>query len=237
MTGLRTRFRVVTANLLNGRADPAAFADLVAALGPDVVAVQEIDAAQADALARTLPFGKIEPAGDHTGMGILLRRAGSVKRLPLPWTDGLLSEVGLDERTGRGDLVEILNVHVTAPHVQPFWRTATRRRGQLMGIRRHLATVARPRRLVVGDLNATPRWPLYRRLVGGLSDAALEAARGNGHRPQPTWGPWPGSPRLFRIDHILVAGLNVSRVEVIPILGSDHSAVVADLTVDVQCDP
>jgi endonuclease/exonuclease/phosphatase family metal-dependent hydrolase len=78
-------FRLLTANLANGAADPSAFADLVEAAEPDVVAVQELAPEQAEALARVLPFGKLEPARDHHGMGIALRAPGSVRRLSLPY--------------------------------------------------------------------------------------------------------------------------------------------------------
>ena len=44
-------FRLLTANLANGAADPGAFADLVEAAEPDVVLVQELAPEQAEALA------------------------------------------------------------------------------------------------------------------------------------------------------------------------------------------
>ena len=65
-------FRILTANLANGAADADAFADLVEAAEPDVVVVQELAPDQAEALARVLPFGKLEPTRTHDGMGIAL---------------------------------------------------------------------------------------------------------------------------------------------------------------------
>jgi endonuclease/exonuclease/phosphatase (EEP) superfamily protein YafD len=81
----------------------------------------------------------------------------------------------------------------------------------------------------VGDLNATPNWPAYRRLRGRFDDAAEQAARRVGRAPGRTWGPWPGSPRLLRIDHVLVQGLVGTGSRVLPLRGSDHSALVAEL--------
>jgi endonuclease/exonuclease/phosphatase family metal-dependent hydrolase len=49
--------RILSANLRNGGADPEAFADLVRETGAEVVAVQELAPAQADALARVLGHG------------------------------------------------------------------------------------------------------------------------------------------------------------------------------------
>lgn len=227
---VRDRVRLISANLRNGRADAKAFASLVAALEPDVVAVQEMTPAQAAALARVMPFGRLQPASNYTGMGIALRGAGTVRRLPLPGRDGYVAELPSGDVSDGGDPLEIINVHITAPHVLPVWRTVRHRRGQLRGLERYLDTVPRRRRVVVGDLNATPLWPVYRRLVARFTDAAVEAARRNGIRPRETWGPWSGAPRLFRIDHVLVSGLAAHDVRVMPLRGSDHSALVVDLS-------
>jgi endonuclease/exonuclease/phosphatase family metal-dependent hydrolase len=83
----------------------------------------------------------------------------------------------------------------------------------------------------VGDLNSTPRWPAYRRLAGELYDAAVIAAARSGRAPAPTWGPTPRSPRLLRIDHVLTSACDVLDFQVVPVAGSDHSAVLADLAV------
>ncbi len=221
MTG---RLRLLTANLQNGGADPGAFAQLVQAVEADVVAVQELTAAQADALARVLPHGKLEPARDHAGMGIALRRPGTVSRLPLPRRDAYKATLALD-----GATIEVVNVHIVAPHFQPTWRAVAWRRAQIIALEAYLDATPRRRRALAGDLNATPLWPLYRRLARRFRDAAVEVAGRNGHRPARTWGPWPGAPRLFRIDHVLIAGVAAEGARVVALPGSDHSALVVDL--------
>jgi endonuclease/exonuclease/phosphatase family metal-dependent hydrolase len=226
------RVRLVTANLCNGRADPAAFARLVEGLQADVVAVQELVPAQAEALRRVLPYGTLEPAVDYQGMGIALRHPARVARLPLPRRDAFVAELaGPGWSTAEGDEipVEIVNAHILAPHLQPFWRTVAHRRGQLRALEAYLDAAPRRPRALVGDLNATPRWPVYRRLVRRFTDAALLAAAQDGGRVGRTWGPWPGAPRLFRIDHVLVTGLAVAAAQVVTIPGSDHSALVVDV--------
>jgi endonuclease/exonuclease/phosphatase family metal-dependent hydrolase len=220
------RLRVVSANLANGRADPDAFADLVEALAPDVVLVQELTPGQAEALARVLPFGKLEPGLDHKGMGIALKAPGSVRRLHLPYRCAFVAEVPAPEDD---DPIEVVNLHLAAPHARPLVLRLRDRRRQLHLVLAHLDGTPRPRRVLAGDLNATPLWPAYRRLRSRFDDAAVEAARRIGRRPGATWGPWPGSVRLLRIDHVLVRGLVATQLRVLPLRGSDHSALVADL--------
>ena len=219
--------RILSANLANGLADGDAFADLVESLEPDVVLVQELTPRQAEALARVLPFGKLEPARDHKGMGIALRDPGSVRRLHLPYRSAFVAEVtrAMDEEP-----IEVVNLHLAAPHVHPVIQRLRERRGQLDLVLAHLDDLPRPRRVLGGDLNATPLWPAYRRLRARFDDAAVDAARRIGRRPGATWGPWPGSMRLLRIDHVLVRGLTAVETRVLPLRGSDHSALLADLT-------
>ena len=161
------RVRLLSANLANGRADPDAFGALVEALDPDVVAVQEVHPSQAEVLARLLPFGKLEPAQNHKGMGIALRQPGSVRYVPLRYRGLYVAEVGLD---GDHAGVEIVNAHISAPHSPPFRRALARRREQLRGLLAYVDATAGRRRVVVGDLNSTTLWPVYRCLVARFAD-------------------------------------------------------------------
>jgi endonuclease/exonuclease/phosphatase (EEP) superfamily protein YafD len=218
--------RVLSANLANGRAEPEAFAGLVEALAPDVVVVQELAPPQADALAGVMAFGKLEPAWNHHGMGIALRDAGSVQWIQLPYRSALVAEIpGVDGV----EPIEVVNLHLAAPHVQPLPRRLRERRDQVRGILAYLDAVPRRRRILAGDLNATPLWPAYRRLRDRFDDAAVQAAQRLGRRPDRTWGPWPGSIRMLRIDHVLVRGLVASAARTLALPGSDHSALMADL--------
>jgi endonuclease/exonuclease/phosphatase family metal-dependent hydrolase len=220
--------RIVSANLWNGRADPDAFAVLVEELRADVVAVQELGFAQAEGIAKVLPHGILEPADDFTGMGIAMRRAGQVWHLRLPCRDARLAEWEATT-TGGAARVEILNVHVRAPHFLLTPRTYLHRRGQLRGLERHLDSAPNERRILVGDFNATPRWPFYRRVAERMSDAALVVARRRGARPLATWGRRPTTRRLLRIDHAFVQRLEVCDFRVVHVVGSDHSAIVVDV--------
>jgi len=227
------RFRIVSANLWNGAADPAALGDLIAGLDADAVALQELTPEQADAVARILPHGQLDPARNYTGMGIALREPAPVRRIGLPRRDARVAHIDWQRPSGARIELEILNVHVQSPnhHSMPSWRALRARRAQLHGLVRYLRASPHRRRVMVGDLNATPLWPVYRRLAVGMTDAALAAARRHGRSVRPTWGPWSGAPRLLRIDHAFVHGVAVADFHVVPVTGSDHSAIVVDLAV------
>ncbi|HSD09875.1 MAG TPA: endonuclease/exonuclease/phosphatase family protein [Candidatus Binatia bacterium] len=226
--------RLFSANLWNGRADPEALAAIVGALAPDVVAVQELDRAQAAALSAVMPHGTLEPASDYTGMGIALRHPGSVRRICLPVRDARATEVAVPGSNGNGQSIEVINIHVQAPHVFPVPSTFLRRRGQLRGLQRHLDATPRRRRVVVGDFNATPGWPVYERIAARLTDAAVSFARRHGRPPERTWGPWPSAPRLLRIDHAFVSGLAVEYFRLVLVPGSDHRAILIDVAVEEE---
>ena len=83
--------------------------------------------------------------------------------------------------------------------------------------------------LVVGDLNAAPGWPSYRRFRGHLEDGATLVADRHRRRPEMTWSLRPGGRALMRIDHILVTGVTVLDLTTIRIDTSDHRAFVADI--------
>jgi endonuclease/exonuclease/phosphatase (EEP) superfamily protein YafD len=221
--------RVLTANLWNGGADPDEFAALVEACGADVVCAQELAPEQADALSRVLPHGALAPARDNTGMGIALRRPAALDRVELPHRDAHVARLDPVEWPELGAALEVIGVHILGPHVWPPWRAWPLRRGQLRALERYLAGDPERPRLLVGDLNATPLFRVYRRLAAHLRDVHREAARRRGARPASTWGPTPGWPRLLRIDHALAAGVEVEDVRVVAVPGADHSAVLVQL--------
>ena len=227
-----TRLRILSANLWNGNADAEAFAALVTRLQVDIAAVQELAPDQAVALARVLPHGTLEPALDYNGMGIASQTPLTVRRLPLPSRDGRITELLLAGADGTPVAVELINLHIIAPHSPIGSRGMQRRRGQWRGLQRHLIAAPQRPRILVGDFNATPLWPFYRRVTAHLHDAALIAAKRDGSRARRTWGPRPGSPRLLRIDHAFVQRVTVLGFQVVAVPGSDHSAVVVDVAVE-----
>lgn len=196
--------------------------------------MQELSAEQAEALAAVLPCGQLEPAADYTGMGVATRRPAAVGRLPLRYRPLRTAALDPADWPGVREPLAVWNVHIRAPHSGPPWSFAIRR-VQLRQLLIHLQEPGRPCLVLVGDLNATPIWPFYRRLIGPLRDAAVEAAARRGERPPPTWAPWSGGAqqrRLLRIDHALVRGVEVAEVRRLHVPGSDHDALCVELSLD-----
>lgn len=230
------RLRIVSANLWNGRAHPEAFAELVAGLEADVVAVQEMAPEQADALAEVMPHGQLMPARDHSGMGFATRQPVAVSLIPLYMRSAPVVRLDPSDWSQLRRPLEVVNVHMYAPHVVVPKLGLPVRRRQIRDFERFLADEGsdslRDSRVLVGDFNATPVWPVYRWFAQRFTDAAGAAAGALGRPVRSTWGPWHGAPRLLRIDHGFVRGFEVEEFQVMPLRGSDHSAVVLDLRID-----
>jgi len=222
--------RILSANLMNGGADPAAFAELVRATGAEVVAAQELAPEQADALARVLAHGTLDPRRDHRGMGIALARPAHASRIRLRYRDAHAALLDPEQWPGLRTPLEVLNVHMAnaATLRRPLTQVA-RRREQVRGLLAHLDQSPEQTRVLVGDLNATPLWPAYRRLASRLEDLSALHARRRGSRPARTWPRGLGRFRLVRIDHCLARGCEVARVEVLELRGSDHCALLVEL--------
>ncbi|MCP4250015.1 MAG: hypothetical protein GY778_23485 [bacterium] len=219
----------MTANLWADHVDAAGFAERVRHFDPDVVCTQELNPAAADHLAELYPYGELSPAHDFRGMGIALNRPGKVTELELPHKGGLIAVLDPNDWPMLSEPLEIMNMHFAAPGPRrPFTAQVARRR-QLAGFDAYLATAPDHPRMVIGDMNSTPLWPLYRRLAGRFEDAPRTVARRFGRLPRRTWGPTHRWPRLLRIDHVFVDRVAISDLWVISIPGSDHSAIIFDI--------
>jgi endonuclease/exonuclease/phosphatase family metal-dependent hydrolase len=227
----RGHLRVLSTNLCKGRADGEALGRQIEALDIDVIAVQELSAAQAGVISELLPHGKLEPTPERDGMGIALRHPGNVEHLPLHARDAQVVQLAPGEWPHLPEVVELVNVHIQAPHCPPVWGSLALRRNQIRALNSYLRGVPRPRRVVIGDFNSTPIWPAYRALGSHLDDAAKLNAGATRRRTARTWGPWYGAPRLLRIDHAFIRGLAVERFDVVEVVGSDHSGILTDLRI------
>ncbi|MBT8201872.1 MAG: hypothetical protein HKN74_11160 [Acidimicrobiia bacterium] len=223
------RIRIMTANLWADRVRAREFADQVHHFSPDVVCTQELNHAAADALAELYPFGEMVPSRDFLGMGIALNRPGKVTALELPHKGGLIARLEPGDWPMLAEPLEIINMHFAAPAPQQVATALVARRRQLAGFEEYLSTADDIPRIVLGDMNSTPVWPLYRRLAGRFEDAHRTIARRYGRFTRRTWGPTATSPRLLRIDHVFVDQVKVSDLWVVPLAGSDHSGIIFDI--------
>ncbi len=220
--------RVLSGNLWWGRADPGGLVDLIREYQIDVFAAQELGPENAEAISSELPYGRLEPEDEYQGMGIALRRPGAYERIPLHSRDARRVVLEPSDWDGLERPLDLVNLHFHAPHALRPFPSLWVRRCQARDLDRFLAEHPSDTRALVGDFNATPQRPLYQRYARRFSDAAIAAAQREGRAVEPTWGPRPGSPRLLRIDHALVRGLDVESFRVVEIPGSDHSALIFD---------
>lgn len=222
---MTTGFRLLTANLLNGEADPCSLGEVLDRTAPDVVLAQELGPNSAVEIARRYHHSDLRPALDYHGRGIASRFPVGFGTIPMPWREGGWASITIDATT-----VTVAGVHLLNPIGFPAWRSVRRRRDQMDALERW-ARSEHPERLVVaGDLNASPAWPAYRRLTELWSDLVAAHAESVGRESEPTWAWRPGRPRMLRIDHVLGSeGIVCTGVTVEPVRGSDHAAVVVDL--------
>lgn len=226
--GLAGSIRVLSGNLWWGRADPEGLIDLIREYQVDVFAAQELGHENAEAISSELPYGCLEPSDEFHGMGIALRRPATYERVSLHMRDARRAVLQPADWPGLERAVDLINVHFHAPHaIRPFPSGLVRWR-QARDLDKFIEANPSDTRLIVGDYNATPHWPLYQRYARRFSDGAIAAAQREGRAVEATWGPTPGSPRLLRIDHAMVRGLEVESFRVVGIPGSDHSALVFD---------
>lgn len=235
--------RVLTANLLVGRADANAVVELAQRLRADVLFVQEMGG---DAAAR-------------------LAKAGLGDQFP-----HLISDVGTDVERGNGIYakyplricgpvlptssvqpivtlafpalpVRLVSVHMFTPKRPCAPRGVSRWRDDLAVLAGLPVPIgpADPPSIVAGDFNSSLDHAGFRRLLDGAGlngrpagiprGRLVDAARETGRGLVPTWGPVPDWPvGLLAIDHILVdrrcavLGTSVHRLP-----GSDHRALFA----------
>ena len=217
--------RILTQNLYNGLADPDSLARVIDQHQPHVIAVQELSANAARVLEDWGDDGLLDPRDDTTGMGLVLRGSAELARPEFPMRQPIVARLQGVEWGLACDL-EVINAHLMNPINRPLSKTKQLRSRELAGLQAFLlAATSTEARVVVGDLNSSPAWPLYQRLRRIATDAAKQA--GSAKR---TWGPWPWSPRLLRIDHAFLAGpIRGVRTQVVRIAGADHSGLLVDI--------
>ena len=228
----RPRLRLVTYNIrmgfgLNGRFDPDAIAQAIAAEQPDVVALSEVDRAwllngghdDLAVLARRLDMHSyFAPAADTVwGDAILTRlRVGTVRSIILPAAGAPTGAQAL------GVTVPVAGREwtVVATHLQPPPDGGPD--AQARAVTEFARSFGGGPTVIAGDLNITPEsttMGIFR--DGGLADGLAS------FRPVPTF---PADHPVEEIDHVLVlGGLRVTDVRVGTTTASDHAPVSVTL--------
>jgi endonuclease/exonuclease/phosphatase (EEP) superfamily protein YafD len=210
--------RIMTANLWNVNVSADSFAEALDEHRPDVVAIQELAQHSSAVLADRYAYGLAIPDGVQ-GCALVANHPITVTRTELPFRPLLSAPVEV-----RGRTVTIGAVHLANPVAMHDVRF---RRHQVRAL---LDEIQGTEPLVlVGDYNSSPAWPAYRMITRHLRDGVNDWAKQTGTRPTRTWNWGAGSPKLLRIDHIMVRGVELTDVKVIDIAGSDHRALVADI--------
>jgi len=218
--------RVLTANLLAGRAAAAHVVGLVRRTRADVLLLQELtdDAVtrlKLAGLGELLPNELTDVRANATSGGGIYARYPLSGGLALAPTANAQPTARLDLPSGRP--VQLVCVHLRPP--SPPWR------GAVADWRHELSVLppsGDPLVILAGDFNSSLDHAHFRRLLrSGYADAASQAGVGL----VPTWGPEPrGRPALLAIDHVLVdRRCAVRRAAVYRLPGSDHRAVYAQL--------
>jgi hypothetical protein len=221
------RIRVATVSLRRGLVAPGPVVELVRRHAVDVLAVQELtpdaeSALRAAGIERLLPAAHVVPARP----GSVPAASGAVwTRLPVVGrsaTPGIFEQPTVRLGAGAAADVALTSVHTFPPALSPAAVRAWA--GDLRVLPAPEPGVLR---VLAGDFNATLDHAALRAVVGrGYRDAARDAGRALTW----TWRPLRlRFPRLT-IDHVLLdPRIGVVAVDAVPVDGSDHRALVAEL--------
>ena len=215
--------RIMTANLWGPHVDPDGLATVLSDVDPDVLAVQELDLPAAEVIAAHFKEHTLDPIGETMGSGIAARHAADITRIPLRYRSGWSAALSTDAWPQLSAPLEVVGVHLANPVGWPWWRSVAHRRYQVDGLLAHCDAAPR-RRVVVGDFNASPAWPVYRQLAERFTDGPLAA---NG--AQRTWRFQGRTPPLLRIDHAFGEDVQFTSARPVTVPGADHMGLVVDI--------
>jgi endonuclease/exonuclease/phosphatase (EEP) superfamily protein YafD len=218
--------RVLTANVSEGQADPAALAALLRDHA-DIVMLQElipelVDALTSEGVTADFPYQVTDARKGADGVAIWSRYPVTQPRRIPGYLLGAVS-TGIQVPGAAADTTVVV-VHIAGPWPQPIdrWRDEiTAFPDTIDDIATQAGTGAA---IGAGDFNATTDMaPMRRLLRSGFRDAAEQAGAGIA-------ASFPADaefPPVIAIDHVLTANSSVSAVRTVRIPGSDHLGLQA----------
>jgi endonuclease/exonuclease/phosphatase family metal-dependent hydrolase len=223
------RVRIATVSLRKGRVRPAPVLDLVRRLDVDVLSVQELTpraerGLHAAGIGDLLPWAHVIPARPGSvpaASGAIWTRLPAVAAGAVPGT--FEQPTAVIEVPG-AQPIELTAVHTAPPATSP--RSVRNWAGDLAALPAPDQEVLR---VLAGDFNASLDHAALRAVLRrGWTDAALRTGRGLAWTWRPLRFPWP----RLTIDHVLIdPRISVASVQLVPLLGSDHRALVVELVV------
>lgn len=214
-------FTVMSANLLQGEADPYAVVEAVSEHGVDVLVLNEVTPGavaimDSSGLSELLPHRAGRPLDGVEGTMLLSSYPLSGERALATGFEACAVDLDVD-----GTAVRALAVHPRAPiDDAAHWRA-------------DLAVVseeAGAADLVLGDFNTTLDHSRFGDVLGDRLRDAVEATNSGWLPTWPINGTWILPGPLVQIDHVLTGGaLAALTAERIEVDGTDHAFVVADV--------
>lgn len=229
---MNTRLRALTCNLRSGRASVGALTDLITKESIDLVCAQELSNELADVISALLPYGDMSHDQIHRGNGIASRYPVEMERIRMPKRDGWVAKLSPQHWQYLPFLIEVVNVHISGPHLWPYFPHRVRRKAQIEALledRKHRTDVPYA---IFGDFNSSPIWPVYKKMSARYVDGVVEAGDA-----EPGFGgtwpylPWLGIKGLLRIDHCFLWNLSAGETRIVEIPGSDHLGLLVDIDI------
>lgn len=207
--------RVLAFNVRGFDADVSRVAAVIRATDPDAALLAEVRRRPARRLAamtrRHLAFGATLRLRRFGNAVLLRERPQSVRRVMLSRTRGL---------EPRGAVIAVA-ADGTACVATHLGLSATAREHDARELLRALEGISPV--VVGGDMNDRPGGPATRLLAERFNDAFAAAGEGRGET-------YPASAPLYRIDYVFCSRDRTPvRASVVPIVASDHLAVVAEI--------
>ena len=227
--GAEPNLRILHANILTSNTNHEAFLDLVRAVDPDIISVQENNVAWQRAfraLDEAYPHSKAVAHGDNFGIYFYTR-------LPTEEIESFIiaaSEVPAIKTkiAVAGRSVSVLSAHTLPPVREAHMEV---RKAQFAAMPELFEAIDGPA-ILIGDLNTTMSSPYYRELESatGLRNARYGFGFG---------ATWPAHYSVLGLplDHVLVSPeIEVVSFRVGSDIGSDHLPIIVELYVPPRAD-